>query len=337
MDKRNTSGVVRNGAMMSALTVIFMLMSLYVPFFSVIGMFLSGLPLAVLYIKEGLKPTLCAAFVSLCILFAFTGSILGIISMFLAYGVPGIVAGVCIKKKYNLYYSVIYTGCAFLVGILAEYMIINIFMGGLDKMFAEIFESVKSSMLEIGKTLSTGENKFDEKTINQAMSLMKETIRLYLPSMLIIASLISGYLMFSFYGWMLKKLRLTRISVPSFSMLRAPRGMVRVTLILYIISIFISDKSAFRAIVLNVVYVLYAILGICGLSLIDFKLSKRISKGAVRILIYFIILLFGGFLMPIIINICVIAGFLDSSANYRKISSVFSPNNDEFEDRSGEV
>ena len=337
MDKRNTSGVVRNGAMMSALTVIFMLMSLYVPFFSVIGMFLSGLPLAVLYIKEGLKPTLCAAFVSLCILFAFTGSILGIISMLLAYGVPGIVAGVCIKKKYNLYYSVIYTGCAFLVGILAEYMIINIFMGGLDKMFAEIFESVKSSMLEIGKTLSTGENKFDEKTINQAMSLMKETIRLYLPSMLIIASLISGYLMFSFYGWMLKKLRLTRISVPSFSMLRAPRGMVRVTLILYIISIFISDKSAFRAIVLNVVYVLYAILGICGLSLIDFKLSKRISKGAVRILIYFIILLFGGFLMPIIINICVIAGFLDSSANYRKISSVFSPNNDEFEDRSGEV
>jgi len=336
MKNNITTHAVRNGAMMTALTVIFMLMSLYVPLFSVIGMFLSGLPLAVLYIKDGLKPTICSAVVSVLILFAFTGSVLGVASLVISNGLPGIVAGICVKKKFRFFNSVLYTGMGFLLGLMFEFLIIKLFMGGMEQMFAQIFEKVQDSMLEIGKMLEgAGSAALNAETMGQTLDMIKNTFRLYFPSMVVIASLLSGYILFSVYVYILRRFRLTSVTTPPFCMLRAPRTMGNVTILFYIVSIFLSGDGLFTAAFLNVIYVLYAIIGFCGLSLIDFKLGLKIRKGAVRGLIYVLIIFLGGVIMPLVVNGCVIIGLLDSSSNYRKISSF---NSDDFsDDRSGEV
>ena len=229
-----SSKAIRDGAMMTALTVIFMLIALYVPLFSVIGMFLSGLPLAVLYIKDGIRPTVWSAVVSVLILFAFTGNILSVLSLVIANGLPGIVAGICVKKKLNLFYSVVYTGTAFLFGILTELLMIRLFMGGIETMFAQMFEMTEKSLEEISKLFAdTGVSLAGKEEFTAAMELIKTTFRLYFPSMLVIMSMVSGYIVYSVYTLILRKLRLTGIKPCPFSMLRAPRRLGNVAVLLY--------------------------------------------------------------------------------------------------------
>lgn len=321
MDKNFSSKAVRDGAMMSALTVIFLLIAFYVPVFSVIGMFLSGLPLAVLYIKHGLKPTIWAAVVSSVVFFAFCGQILSAVSMIISNAIPGIAAGVCIKKRYNLFTSVIYTGTAFLVGIMVEILMIRFFMGGLDAVLEQIFENTRKTAEGLGAMMTeSGGTGLDKNSINSAIEMVKTTFRMYFPSMLVIISCLAGYILYSVYVFIIRRLRLTSIIVRPFSMLRTPRGMVNTAFILYVVSIFISEDSYVRAAILNVATVLYSFIIISGFSCIDYKLSKKIKKGALRGLIYVLVMVVLGVLMPFIMNICLIIGLLDSSMNFRRIS-----------------
>lgn len=327
---------VRDGAMMTAITVIFMLVSLYVPIFSVAAMFLSGLPLAVLCIKDGLKPTVWSAAVSVLIVFAFTGNILSAMSLMITNGLPGIAAGACIKKKLNLFYSVICTGTAFLIGLMSELLMIKLFMGGIEQMFVQIFEMTEKAMEEAGSIMSAaGGAAPDKNTVSSMLDMIKSVFRLYFPSMLIIMSMVSGYIVYVCYAWFLRRLKLTKIVPTPFKMLRMPRGMGFAAIILYLLSMLLRDENIVGAVLLNATAVLYAIMGICGFSFVDFKLSMRIPKGTVRAVIYAALLLLGGMLMPLAINLFMIIGLLDSSNNFRKISSFFG--DDYSDDRSGEV
>ena len=206
MKNKITLRGLRDGAMMTALTVIFMLLSLYVPVFSYIGMFLSGIPLAALYHRDGLAPSVCAAVCSVFIMFAITGELINVFVLAVAFAVPGLVAGICLKKRYNFFFSVIFTGAAFLVGLLLEIFMIKLFMGGIENMFSEFFNGIKVILEE---TLNTNSTTNVNEAIQTLMNAVIYTTKLYLPSILIVSSLFSAYVMYTIAAFILKKLRLS--------------------------------------------------------------------------------------------------------------------------------
>lgn len=314
---------IRDGAMMTVLTVIFMLMSIYVPIFSFIGMFLSGIPLAALYAKDGFATSVCAAVCSVLIMFVITGEIISSVSLVVAFVVPGLVAGICLKKKYNFFYSVIYTGAAFLVGLLFELLIIKFFMGGVDKMLTEFLSGVQKTLEEAIRVMADENSGVN---IQQATKTLMDTImytaKLYFPSVLIVISLFSAYCMYTFAGFILKKLRLCQVKMVQFYMLRAPKSMSLAAVVLYVLSFFLKPDSMVSAAFYNIIFVIYAFIAFCGLSFIDYKFKKIVKRGFIRTLIYVLLFLFGGMFMAMILNVCIILGILDSSMNFRRISAI---------------
>jgi len=323
MKNKITLRGIRDGAMMTALTVIFMLLSLYVPLFSYVGMFLSGIPLAALYARDGLATSVCAAVCSVLIMFVITGEFISAFSLAVAFAVPGLVAGICLKKRYNFFYSIVFTGASFLVGLILELLLIKLFMGGIDNMLTEFLSGAQDALEE---TLSVMTDKNAGVDISQATKTLMDTIvytaKLYFPSILIVSSLFSAYLMYSFAGLILKKLKLCKAEIVPFYMLRAPRSMSTAAVVLYIISFFLKPDSVISAAFYNIIFVIYTFIGFCGFSFVDYKFKSVIKKGFIRALVYTLILLFGGVFLSMIINVFIILGILDSSMNFRRISAI---------------
>lgn len=322
MSNKNFSAkAVRDGAMMTALSVIFMLMGIYVPFLSTLGMLLSGVPLAVLYFKDGLRPSVYAAVIASFILFFFTVNFLSSFLMMLAYGVPGLVAGICLKKRLPLYYSVFSVSGAFLIGFLCQLLSVKLFMGGIEDMFNQVFEMTEKSLETMLASMNekNGGALAQNVDINDLMASVKELFKLYFPSMCIIVSVVSGYAIYCLSGYILKRLRIYRGEITPFGMIKAPAGFCNASAIILLISFFVKSNVV-AAVLANIVFVLYFLIGAAGFSFVDCKIAKCIKKGYLRVLLYCAFFVFGAGLLVWAFTALILIGFLDSFMNFRNIS-----------------
>lgn len=323
MKNKNYFNGIRDGAMMTALCVIFMLLAMYMPFFSFIGMFMSGIPIAALYARDGFKFAVLGIICSMIITMILTANVMGVISLTIAYTLPGLIAGICMKKKFSFSNSVIYTSAAFLFGLIVQILMIKLFMGGIDVIFNEAFAMFEKTFAEVLNTLSDPQLKNSMNVeITAIVETMKRTFKLYFPSIIIITSLVYAYFTYVLTGFILKRIRVLNVHIVPFYMLRAPKSMCSAAIVLYLIKLFITSGSLVDAALSNIILVIYMVLAICGFSFIDFKFKKVINKGIIRTLIYLMIFVFGGMIGSIIFSVFVIIGMLDSSMNYRRISSV---------------
>ncbi|MDO4744498.1 MAG: DUF2232 domain-containing protein, partial [Clostridia bacterium] len=141
------------------------------------------------------------------------------------------------------------------------------------------------------------------------------------PSFVIISSMFTGYIIIRLSGFIIRRARLANIENLPFSMLKAPRSMSLIAIVFYSFYIFMSRESEIWPVIANVVMILYTIIGICGLSFIDFKLMKKIHSGFIRFIIYLAVFFLGGALMSIISNILIIIGILDGTRDFRGIGN----------------
>ena len=314
--------------MMIAVTVVLILLTWYVPFFSIIGMFICGVPMACLAARNGWKTTAIALVGVFAVTFLVTGSLLSAVSLILMSILPGAVAGVYLGKGTNFFTTLFITCLAVCIGWLFEIFVIDKFIHGegIDAMMSEMLSQFRQ-VFEATMANLPAEMNSDElqKAVESTVEMMSYMLRLYFPSIVVITSMVIGYVIVRFCSFFIKRLKIKDIYTVPFSMLKAPKSMSTAAVVLYLISIFGNKEGAFWAVSANVVLILYTIIGVCGLSLIDNKLSKKISKGGVRALIYVALFLFGGGLMAMAANLLVIVGILDSSHNFRKISGDGQP------------
>ncbi len=314
--------------MMIAVTVVLILMTWYVPFFSVIGMFICGVPMACLVARNGWKTTAIALVGVFAVTFLVTGSILSAVSMMLMSILPGAVAGVCLGKEINFFTTLLITCLAVCIGWLFEVFVIDNLIHGegidamLNEMLSQFRQIFEATMANLPAEMDSGEL---QKAVEETIEMMSYMFRLYFPSIVIVSSMIIGYVIVRFCSFFIKRLKIRDIYTVPFSMLKAPKSMCFAAVVLYLISIFGNKDGAFWAVSANVVLILYTIIGICGLSLLDNKLSKKIPKGGVRALIYAALFLLGGGLVAMAANLLVIVGIIDSSHNFRKISEGDQP------------
>ena len=110
----NKNKALREGSMMVALTVVLILASVYVPFFSLIGYFACGIPMAALSARNGFKVTIPALIAILAVTFLITGNILSAVSVVLMWVFPGGVAGYAMGKKYS-FFTTLFATCLHLI------------------------------------------------------------------------------------------------------------------------------------------------------------------------------------------------------------------------------
>ena len=102
-------------------------------------------------------------------------------------------------------------------------------------------------------------------------------------------------------------------------MLKAPRNLGTVTVILYLVMLFMNQQSSLWPVLSNAVMVLYTIMALCGLSFVDFKFRKKVKSAVLRTLIYLCIFFAGSMLISIIVDVLIIISLFDSTRDFRKI------------------
>lgn len=321
MKKENTRGI-REGAMMVALTVVFMLLNKYVPLFSFVGMFVCGLPMAILAARNGFKVTIPAVLAVFLVAILVDGGVISAASTVLMSVLPGAVAGYMLGQKKPFFTALFATCVATCIGWIFELAVLELVIGnGIDEILAETMRQMetvmKSAFASFGDALSDKLGMDSETFVDVMLKTMGEMFRIYIPAMVVISSMITGYVILRLSAFFIKRTKLAGVECIPFSQLKAPRSISIVAVILYIIYMFSQPMTTLWAIVANAVLILYAALAACGLSFIDFKFKNKIKSTIPRFLIYGAVLLFGGFLMGFVVNALIIIGILDSGRNFR--------------------
>ncbi len=325
MKKENTKAL-REGAMAVALTAVLALLTRFMPLFSLVGTFVCGIPLAVLAARNSFKVLMPAFFVAFGVVVLINGSLISAASLVLMSCVPGGVAGYMLGKKRPFFITLFSTCLAVCVGWIFELVILETLMGsGIDDILSETLNQTKSIMSGIintmGDSLKTQADVSPEQLVNTLISATETVIRLYLPSFVVISSMLTGYIIIRVSGFVIRRTNLASVDIVKFSELKAPNSMSIVAIIFYTVYIFTNSKSTMFPVIANVIFILYTILGICGLSVVDFKFKDKLKSAAARFAIYTAIFLFGGMFVTIISTILIFIGIMDAGRDFRQIGN----------------
>ncbi len=324
--KNKDTKALREGAMMVALTTVLMLLTRYVPFFSTVGIFICGIPLAALAARNDLKVLLPALAVTFAAGIMIDGNIISSATTLLMSCLPGVVAGYMLGRKKQFFMTLCYTCMAVCIGWLFQLVIMEIIIGnGIDEMFTQVIAQLQATMSDVmksmGEDFGEGLKVSPQQFLDTMLSQTEAAMRLYFPAFVVISSMITSYIIIRVSGFVIKRAHLADIETVPFSMLKAPNSLSIVAVIFYAVHIFMSDKSVLRPLLANTVMILYTILGVCGLSFVDYKLKSKIKSSGLRFGIYVLVFLFGSMLMNIISNVLIIVGILDAGRDFRQIGS----------------
>ncbi len=325
MKNQNTKGL-REGAMAVALTAVLMLLTRFMPLFSLVGTFVCGIPLAVFAARNNLKTIILTFVAAFVVAILINGSIISAATLVLMSCVPGGIAGYMMGKRQPFFVTLFATCLAVCVGWIFELVILETVMGaGVDKMLSETLAQTKTMMSGIFDTMGeklTGQgNVSPAQMLDTLISATETVIRLYFPSFVVISSMITGYIIIRVSGFVIKRTKLANVETVDFSHLKAPRSMSAMALLFYTVFIFTSNKSAVFPLIANAVFILYMILGVCGLSLVDFKFKTKIKSAPLRFAIYILVFMFGGIFVSIISTVLIFIGIMDAGRDFRQIGN----------------
>ncbi len=322
--KNSSSKALREGAMMVALSAVLILLTTYMPLFSVIGTFVCGIPLAALGARNGFRVLIPATVCVFVISFFVNGQIFTAVTFMLMSVLPGAVCGYMLGRG-NGFFKTLFAVCVVVcLGWLFELLAIELLLeNGIDEMFARLIEQTRlmmeGTLAEIGAMAPEVMGVSPEKFVNMFFETLVQMFRLYFPCVVVLSSAVTGYIIMRITTFVIRRARICQVENFPFSQIKAPRSISWVAILCFLVHMFTKSGSPMWGLFANIVVILYAILGVCGLSVVDFKLKAKISSGPLRMLIYITAFLFGGLLLSLIINILIIIGILDSGRDFRRI------------------
>lgn len=327
--KKLNAKTLCEGAIVAALTVVLLLAGTYVPVLNLFAVFVCGLPLTYLMLKRGAPVTVMAFAVSLFAMFALTGDMVTTCLTSCAVLLPGIAAGWALSGRHGYYAGLFIVIATVLVGVVINVMFINGFAGdtnGISGMIDSAIESVRSAFAAAVQEASDAAGADLSETLDLLLAQTKNMVLTYFPTFLIIYSMIVGYAVLSSAIFFMRRLRVKSCSYVRFSMLKVPRSMSLILVLLMLITMFSDSTSIVMLALKNTVAILSFVLAADGLSLVDYALKKKIQSGYARFGVYTAVMILGYFLISVIFYILMIVGMIDSGRDLRKLKRVGGDN-----------
>lgn len=325
MKNENTKGL-REGAMAVALTAVLMLLTRFMPLFSLVGNFVCGIPLATVAARNNIKTIIITFVAAFVVAILINGSLISAATILLMSCIPGGIAGYMMGKRKPFFATLFVTCLAVCAGWIFEIVMLEMVLGtGIAEMLAEVMAQTKTMMSAVlnamGDKISGQTAVSPQQLLDTLLASTEAILRLYFPSFVIASSMITGYIIIRISGFVIRRTKLANVDIVEFSLLKAPRSMSIAALLFYAIYIFMNSESNIFPIFANVVFILYMILGICGLSVVDFKFKTKIRSAAARFAIYILVFMFGGIFVSIISTILIFIGIMDAGRDFRQIGN----------------
>lgn len=263
---KNQTNYLTYGSMMIALFAILLAISIYVPFVSIITLFVVPLPIAWYSAKFERKQAILVTIVAIVISFLI-GGIFGLIAGII-FGPLGFIIGHSIRNDRSKLYILMASGIFLMLMILVQY-IISILVLNINPL-EHILKNVEISYKQAGDIMSSvGQlpKDYDER-LSQAILL----IEAIMPSYFIGGVFIVTFLYLVINLAILKKLKLDVPNFSKFMDFRLPKAVLWYYLIVSIFTLFVSFEIGTFGYLLfvNAALILRVLLFLQGVSLIHY-------------------------------------------------------------------
>ncbi|MEE1013440.1 MAG: DUF2232 domain-containing protein [Clostridia bacterium] len=315
------------GAIAAALTVLLMVLTVYVPLFAMLSVLIVGLPTMFTTVRHGGRIAVLSAGAAVLVMIFLLGDLLSTVLLAVTNLLPGLMIGFAIRHRKSFKTMVFAASGAVLIGLMLELLLLNASGGGdgivrlLDGALENTRQILNQAAGQFGETEQAQLLPILE-TMNQALGRVKELLLLYLPTLVIAMASVMGYGAAAVGIFMLRRLRIARVPYVPFSMLHATRAMCYLSVILSLVGNLAQDTTVFTAALQNMSLILDCFIGVCGLSLIDYKLGEKISSGYARAGIYLVVLVIGYVAIGLLAQVLVFLGFLDGLFRFRRFHKV---------------
>lgn len=314
----NTHAIVEAG-LITAIIVVIMLFSVYVPIFSMLGTFILPIPVTVLYIRQNWKVTLTAVFVS-GIIIAMSYDPISALTATVLFGSTGITLGYCIRHAKKFSFTIILLATASAAATLLDLVV---YVNLIDKkgLMGFINENIKI----INGSMDTVNSMYLKMGINQTqLAQLKQTFAIFtpdfilklIPAMLIVASFFSAYFNYIITKAILKKLRYEMKEEVAFTKIYINNRIGTFLVVLVIIGILLNryNMSSGGYVFNSSTIVLQIALLTDGVSLAAYYLRNKFRLPKAFTIILIIVTVFSQ-----ASNLLVIAGLIDMVLDFRRL------------------
>lgn len=305
----NRTKILVEGAVSVALFICLLLVTFYIPFATIIFVWVLPLPLIYYTVRHGIRFGLISLVVSLVLSFLLTGLYYGLFAVF--FLISGFAMGYALRLKKSSF-------AVLLAGSLANIVVLLIYFAGAVVLFHfNPIDSLKSMMnqsLDMAQKISPVLNEDTKKAFEFYRSQISY-IGYLAPSLLVVLSIVYAFLIELICLPILRRLRVVVPKWLPFRLWHFPRSLIWYYLVALVIMLFghLSQGNGLFIVVINVVFILDVLLIIQGLSFVFYFAHEKSLPLVIPILIA-IVSLAVSFLLQFIR----ILGIIDLGFNIRE-------------------
>lgn len=314
MDSQQKLRGMLEGALLGAVWVLLLYLTMYTPLFFVTAILLP-IPLTILTYRQGMQ--IAGMTAVLFVLLAAIFNLLFVGFNFVLYSVVmGIVSGYCLYYRKPTTVILLGGALATLATLLGTLVILRV-LTGYDMMsdFAVSFQQSldqSASMLESMGMASQLEG-IEAINIDQMVSMM----RMMMPTVFIIISAMNAYVYYWIVIHVFKRLGEKIPQLPSLTVLRLPKSILGYYVVAIFAMLFMNSFDStggfWYLLVFSIVQILTLALAVQGISVLWFYMKKQKWPSIARVPILFLLL------HPLVFQITAWIGMLDMFFNWRRL------------------
>lgn len=313
------------GAIMIVITMMIIICSVYIPGFMMLGLLAASVPAACLAMRRNIITAGIAVIACTLLSIFVTHSIIGAVEIALLMILPGIAAGICFRKHTDFFLALMLVCACVIAGMMFSIFILNIMTegNGISGIIEESSAMVEQAIKNVISNTYVGiQNISSEKlseSVGEIVTQIKEMILFYFPCGIFIVAVVIAYLQLMLCAFIIRRTHSGFPTIVPFNRMKAPKSMCYITAGLFLLSLFMSQDNVIDATLMNLNVILYFIIGICGFSLVDNQIARKIPGGIFRVMIYLGAIMLGGALIGLLLNGLILLGMMDSMLDFRKL------------------
>lgn len=291
----NKSRQLTDGALLTAIYIVLLLASIFIPVLSLITMLLLAVPFIIFAAKHDWKPSLIMVVVATILSILFASII--VLPIPIVAGLGGVMIGTAIHRELSPYETWARGTIGFAVGLLLTFVFL---FSVLNINVIEEFSKQADEVLELSKDMASqlGMEAEAEFTImEQQLNLYKQLVPVFVVLASLLLALLNQWVSYKF----LNRLEKLRLRFPKFRNLRFPTAILWIYL-LAMIMLFIQGEQVGTLVIAlqNVMMLTGLFMALQGFSFIFFISHHKNISIAIPIVLVVVTLIFAPLLLPLV-------------------------------------
>lgn len=286
MNRESSTKALVESGILTAVALVLILISLYIPVISMVTLFIWPLPITLIYIRHNIKYSLLSLTLTCLVTAMIAGPYLAL-WFTLIFGVMSVVMGYCIKTKKPASVTLLYMGITNFICIIAVFYGFAILAGqDLIGQFKTAIEQSMNMAKNMYSSMGIPQETIDKTLKQYDVNLMMMMI----PGTLVLLSALVSYITYSTARYLFKRFGYNLNKIRPFSEWYMPfqvaMGIILFTFLGYILNA--RGAAIGESLFINSVAIFKVSFILLGLSSAAFFLKKRgMSKGAIAAILFF--------------------------------------------------